>query len=351
MNLYNTIQKRTRVFIRNGMLLGSLFVLLLLFVPHLILAHSANVPNADNNSPALVNTASSTSNTSYQHIFLIMMENTGYHSLIGNPNAPWINAAAQTYASATNYYGVAHPSQPNYFAITSGSVQGVDSDSTVTVHAHNLVDQLEAHGKTWKAYMQSLFAHGNTNKLASSAGDYVRKHNPFASYADIQQKPARMANIVDFSQFSSDLTKKTLPNFVWISPDVCHDMHGHVTIMPNDPCGDGQGVIRLGDSFLHTTVDKITQSPAWTGNAAIFITWDESDTPFNDTSGCCTAKTGGGHVLTLVIAHGQHTPRSSSTPYNHYSLLATLEDNWQLGCLNVTCDTVHVRPMRDLLPF
>src|SRR5205807_3840794 len=92
----------------------------------------------------------------YQHVFIIMMENTGYKSLIGNANAPWINSAAATYGLATNYYGVSHPSQPNYIAATSGSTNGVTNDNDVTINVPNIVDQLEANGKTWKAYMQSL---------------------------------------------------------------------------------------------------------------------------------------------------------------------------------------------------
>src|SRR5437899_5214210 len=92
----------------------------------------------------------------YEHVFVIMMENTSYTSLIGNSNAPWINFAAQTYGLATNYTGVAHPSQPNYIAATSGSTNGVTDDSDVTIDVPNIVDQLEAHHKTWKAYMQSL---------------------------------------------------------------------------------------------------------------------------------------------------------------------------------------------------
>src|SRR5438105_9530770 len=91
----------------------------------------------------------------YQHVFIIMMENTGYKSLIGNPNAPWVNSAAATYGLATNYFGVAHPSQPNYIAATSGSTNGVTGDGDVNLSVSNIVDQLEGAGKTWKAYMQS----------------------------------------------------------------------------------------------------------------------------------------------------------------------------------------------------
>src|SRR5690349_16088401 len=76
----------------------------------------------------------------FQHVFVIMMENTGFDSLIGNANAPFINFAAQTYGLATNYFGVTHPSQPNYIAATSGSTNGVTSDDDVTINVPNVVD-------------------------------------------------------------------------------------------------------------------------------------------------------------------------------------------------------------------
>ena len=293
--------------------------------------------------------------TSYQHVFVIMMENTSYTSLIGNASAPWINSEASTAGLATNYTGVSHPSQPNYIAATSGSTNGVSNDSSVTIDVPNIVDQLEAKGKTWKAYMQSIFAGGNTDKLAASAGDqlYERKHDPFVSYRDVQNSPARMANIVDFSQLHTDLVNNTVPDYVWISPDQCNDMHGRTTLDPTDSCGSSQvqSLIAAGDSFLQATVKDITSSAAWTGNSIIFIAWDESDYPFSDTSGCCDAVQGqgGGHVVTLVIAHATPAARTSNVAYNHYSMLATIEDGWQLGCLSFTCDTANVTPMSDLV--
>src|SRR5437660_252702 len=189
--------------------------------------------------------------TSYQHVFVIMMENTSYTSLIGNANAPWINSAATTYGLATNYTGVTHPSQPNYIAATSGSTNGVSDDSTVTINVPNIVDQLEAKGKTWKAYMQSIFASGNTDKLAASAGDqlYERKHDPFVSYLDVQNNPARMANVVDLSQLNTDLANNNVPDYSWISPDQCNDMHGRAAT-PSDPCdfSQVQSLINTGDT-------------------------------------------------------------------------------------------------------
>src|SRR3989442_7266827 len=148
--------------------------LVALVAPRTVSAHAASVD-------------SRSSLKNYQHVFIIMMENTGYDSLIGNRNAPWINSAAATYGLATNYYGVSHPSQPNYIAATSGSTNGVANDNDTTIDVPNVVDQLESHGKTWKAYMQS-YSLCNGDALAHACGDqlYERKHNPFISYTDVQ---------------------------------------------------------------------------------------------------------------------------------------------------------------------
>src|SRR5712692_3617827 len=73
------------------------------------LSASAHVATRDGNNSGIDN---------FQHVFVIMMENTSYTSLIGNPNAPFINSTATNYGLATNYFGVAHPSQPNYIAAT-----------------------------------------------------------------------------------------------------------------------------------------------------------------------------------------------------------------------------------------
>ncbi len=300
---------------------------------------SAHTDNANGSRSSLKN---------YQHVFIIMMENTSYTSLIGNSKAPWINSAAATYGLATSYFGVTHPGQPNYIAATSGSTNGVTGDGDVNLSVPNIVDQLETHGKTWKAYMQSIFADGNTNKLADSAGNqlYERKHDPFVSYTDVQTNPAHMANIVDFSQFSTDLANNRVPDYSWISPDQCHDMHGRGGGGSSDPCDFShvQGLIATGDAFLKKTVGAIMNSRAWTGNSVIFIAWDESDFTnsgpfgFGDTSGCCDApkNNGGGHVVTLTISHSDHSAR-------------TIEGGWKLGCLAFTCDTANVPPMSDLV--
>jgi hypothetical protein len=293
----------------------------------------------------------------YQHVFVIMMENTGYNLLIGNPNAPWINSAASTYGLATSYFGVTHPSQPNYIAATAG-IQGADSDNDETLNVPNIVDQLESNGKTWTAYMQSLSL--CATKLDHLCGNqlYERKHNPFVTFTDVQSNPARMANIVDFSRLNTDLAAGTVSDYVWISPDQCNDMHGRAA-PASDPCNftnNEPALIRAGDAFLSQTVGAIMASSAWTGNSVIFIAWDESEFTgsgfggFGDDSGCCdsVANQGGGHVVTLVISHSNHSAVQSAVSYNHYSVLRTIQDGWRLGCLGFTCDTANVPAMSDL---
>ena len=163
--MHSTSRRLTRL----GIVGALVLTLSLLIVPRIVLAQPSQTTAAAH-APHI---------EAFQHVFVIMMENTSDESLIGNANAPWLNSAATRYGVANSYYGVTHPSQPNYFAITSGSTQGVTSDDTTTISAPNIVDQLEAHHKSWKAYMQSIFAGGNTDKLATTAGDYGRKHDPF----------------------------------------------------------------------------------------------------------------------------------------------------------------------------
>jgi hypothetical protein len=298
----------------------------------------------------------------FKHVFIIMMENTGSNVLIGNANAPWINQAIQTYGVAGNYYGVTHPSQPNYVAATAGTTAGVPNDNDVTVNEQNIVDQLEAKKHTWKAYMQSYSLCATPLDHACGNQLYERKHNPFISFQDVQSNPARVAKIVDLSQLTTDLASKdgkNVPDYSWISPDQCNDMHGRGGGGSSDPCDFSNEplLIQAGDTFLKNEVAAITSSKAWSGDSAIFITWDESEFTnsgpfgFGDTRGCCDSApgNGGGLVLTIVINRdGSHDPSGSFQLYNHYSLLSTIESSWNLGCLAFTCDTANVKPMSDL---
>jgi phospholipase C len=316
----------------------------------------------------------------YQHVIEIMMENTSYSTIIGNPLAPNINALASQYGLATNYWGVTHPSEPNYVANISGSFFGIQDDNqfyctpalastdpvdcagtTVnhTINAPNLASQLTAAGMTWRGYFQSMPAipasgviktGPNANgpySFASpslSVGLYRSKHNPFVNFTNTQDD---LANMVPDTQLAGDLASGNLANYSLVVPDQCHDMHG------TGGCSGESGLISTGDAYVGSTVNAIMSSKVWQeGRNAIVITWDEDD--FSDEgqpgTGCCGANPGGGHVPTIVITNKtNHYPFTDNTAYNHYSLLLSLEDAFGLPCIANACDSADgVVPMTKL---
>lgn len=304
----------------------------------------------------------------FQHVFLIVMENHSFDDIIGNADAPQMNALARQNGLATSYFGVTHPSLPNYIASVSGDFFSIDDDAPPSAPGHtlagpSLVDQLEAKGLTWKTYQQSIPFPGFTGATFPSASNalYAVKHNPFAYLARVQNDPAELARMVPDTQLAADLAShdgKDVPSLSYIVPDQCHDMHGL------DSCPNDAANIRAGDAYVSATVNLITHSAAWgEGNNAIVVTWDENDFNTDSVTGCCNADPGGGRVATIVITnHGDgHSSAGDqsgdqgghalvdNTPYNHYSLLRTLEAAFRLdGCLNHTCDTANVTLMTPL---
>jgi phosphatidylinositol-3-phosphatase len=244
----------------------------------------------------------------FSHIFVIVMENRDYGDIIGAKSAPYLNTLAQTYGLATASYAVSHPSLPNYLALVGGDTFGIESDCTTCfVRAPNLVDALEAGHKTWRAYMESL----PSPCFVGDAYPYAQKHDPFIYFDDIRTNAARCQQIVPLTQLQSDLAGARVPDFVWITPNLCSDMHDCPTA--------------TGDAWLASWVPRILASPAWREGGALFITWDEGTT--ND--GCCQYASGG-HIATLVISPLGKPHYQSSTPYDHYSLLRTIADAWGL---------------------
>jgi hypothetical protein len=335
-----------------------------------------------------------------KHIFVIMLENHSQSSVIGDVNAPYITNLAHTTAMATNYFGVTHPSMPNYVAAISGSNWFVNDDNPANRFDHtNLVDQLEANRLTWGAYMESMPSAGYLNDFwpSSSQQLYASKHNPFVLFNDIRSNPARLAHDKPYTALAGDLAKEqTTPNFVWITPNQCHDMHGGVftAVAPDGsdgtPCPFGSAkddandaaLKQKADAFVRGAVTTIEASPAWKGgSAAIFILTDENDFTGNaatdgweSAAGCCDSpilpagfqflgsnglpdgKTwaggmyGGGLIPAIVVTNkGKTGGYVNDTPFNHYSLLATIEQAWRLGYLGNASDRAQVPTMADFL--
>ena len=238
------------------------------------------------------------------HVFVIVMENRSYgQALAGSYTA----RLAHQYGLATNYHGVTHPSLPNYLAMTSGSTWGIADDGWHPLAAGGLGTQLTNAGVTWRAYME-----GMSNGCFHSGYPYALKHNPFA-YFGSECGP----QVVPFTQFSRDMTG-TIPRFVWITPDMCHDGHDCSTA--------------VADSWLAKTVPQILATSAWKEGGVLFITWDEGEDRANS-------------VLNLVI-RAHPAAHASGRAYNHYNLLATIEDELGLARLRAAA---RASTMADLM--
>jgi phosphatidylinositol-3-phosphatase len=238
------------------------------------------------------------------HVFVIVMENRSAGQAIAGK---YTSQLAAGYGAAINYHGVTHPSLPNYLAMTSGSTWGITDDGFHGLPAGGLGTQLTGAGVSWRAYME-----GMNNGCFRSGYPYALKHNPFAYYGS-----ACPPQIVPFTQFAGDMAGD-VPRFVWITPGLCHDGHDCSTA--------------VADAWLAETVPVILGTRAWQDGGVLFITWDEGEDSVNS-------------VLTLVI-HAQPQTHSSNVAYNHYSLLATIED--QLGVARLG-NAAKASPMTDLM--
>ncbi|MFF1883385.1 alkaline phosphatase family protein [Pseudarthrobacter sp. NPDC058196] len=308
------------------------------------------------------------------HVFVINLENKGYDETWGPASAaPYLSQTLRSQGVLLNqYFGTAHNSQPNYVAQISGQGpnpqmqadcqtytpfvgsgtaspgQAVGDGCVFPAGVPTVAGQLKDAGKSWKGYMEdmgtpcrhpALGAVDDTQK-AKVGDQYAARHNPFVYFAGITGSPDCATNDVDLSALQTDLASAaTTPNLSMITPNLCHDGH-------DSPCVDGQpGGLASADAWLKQWVPAITNSPAFKQDGVLVITFDESDGPQSDASACCgegpgpntalpgITGMGGGRVGALVLSPFTKGGTWSTTPYNHYSLLASIEDTFGLPYL------------------
>jgi len=255
-------------------------------------------------------------------VIVIVMENAEYSEVLGNPAAPYINALARRYGLATQSFAIGHPSLPNYLALTSGSTQGVSSDCTdCQVGASNIVDQLEAAGISWKAYLEDL---PGACFQGAAAGGYAKKHNPFIYFDDIARSPGRCSRLVGFSQLAADLRRGRLPTYAWISPNLCDDGHDCGV------AGSDRFLARTGPALLHEL------GP----HGFLVLTWDEGSSD----RGCCGGVARGGQIATILAGPDVRRGVRESSPVDHYGTLGTIEEALGLPSLAGATDPSSGRP-------
>jgi hypothetical protein len=218
------------------------------------------------------------------------MENQAYSSVIGSGSAPYLTGLAASCGLATRFTAEAHPSLPNYIAMTSGSTQGITDDAGPAAHrlaAPSLFSQLGTH---WRAVDESM---PRPCDLVDS-GQYAVRHNPAAYYTSVRARCA-----------AQDLPLRgnagLSASFTFVTPNVCHDMHS---------CP-----IKDGDRWLAGWLPPLLRTPEYrSGSTVVFITWDEDDG---------SAKQ---HIPTLVVSRHVRPGTRSATSFDHYSLLRTTEE-------------------------
>jgi hypothetical protein len=250
--------------------------------------------------------ASPSAYTGIKHIFVVILENESGASAARDP---YLAQLAARGATLTHYYGVAHPSQPNYIAILAGATL-VEDDASHDLARSNLVDLLESANRSWTAYQEGYPGGCFSGETAGDAktGTYTRKHNPFISFNDIRTNAARCANIVNAAQLDSDIARGQLPDFSFYTPNL--DDSGHDT-----PLSFASGWLR---GFLEPKL----ADRKFTDGTLVVVTFDEgAGDPARD-------------PLYAVLLGPMVVPGSvDANTYNHYSLLRSIEDALGLGSL------------------
>jgi phosphatidylinositol-3-phosphatase len=290
--------------------------------------HAATAAPTSAPRPVAPRRASATSGS--PHVMVIMEENKGYKATLGTCSAdPYYCSLAATYASDTSWFGISHPSAPNYVSLASGATQGVSSDcsppSCGPFNVPSLGGQLTAAGIPWRAYMESMPAPCSSS---GSTGLYAEKHNPFLYFNDV--RAASNCATVDVpypgaAGLVSALTGPGAPDFVWITPNLADDMHN--------------GSITAGDAWLKANLAPVLASSWFVGaDATVIVTMDEND---------AQSTPGGGQVPIVVISSTSHGVGTVTTPGNHFGTLRSIEEEFGLGLLGSAANSAS----GDLTPL
>jgi hypothetical protein len=192
------------------------------------------------------------------------------------------------------------------------------------VSGQNIVDQLQAAGISWAAYLEGV---PGPCFRGASAGGYAKKHNPFLYYDDVAGSPARCRRLLGFGALSTAIRTATLPTYTWITPNLCDDGHD---------CG-----VAGGERFLARTVPALLSQLGPHG--FLVLTWDEGVSD----NGCCGLSGGGGvgrggggggRVATIVAGPDVQPGARERKPLDHYGVLASVEQALGLPRLGGAAD-------------
>ena len=261
----------------------------------------------------------------FSYIIFIVFENKEYTSVIGNRYMPNYNRLASEYTLLNQHYAIMHPSLPNYIAMIAGDTFRINTNyPKEVIVAPSLPDFIEASGRSWKTYQDNMPQPCGLQDTLK----YVQKHNPFVFFNSIRNDARRCEeHVVPLTELKTDIKQDRLPNFVFITPDLCNSAHDSYTNPEN--CG-----VQVADAWLNRQVEELMAYQPVAQNGVIIVTWDEGQ----GDHGCCGLGTGGGRVPTLLISSKVKKGFVDETPYTHYSLLKTVSEAWVLPALGHAAD-------------
>lgn len=249
------------------------------------------------------------------HVVIVIEENHSLDQIIKSDQAPYINSLVNDGLLFTNFHAVTHPSQPNYLALFSGSIQGVKDDHCLEPETPfttpNLGHELLEKNYTFAGYSEDMPGIGYTgcgsgsSVYPNSGPPYARKHNPWVDWQGTKTNGLPPTTNLPFTSFPTDFAH--LPTVSIVCPNQDNDMH-------NGP--DSLSISR-GDNWLKTHLDSYIQ---WTKthHSLFVLTFDEDNgTPSN-------------HITTLFV--GQMVKEGTTDQnYNLYNLLRSVEKMYGLN--------------------
>jgi phosphatidylinositol-3-phosphatase len=248
----------------------------------------------------------------FPNVWIVVLENQDYARVVGADDLPYVAGLIDRYGLAEQSFGVARPSQPNYFALFSGSTHGVTDNDRHDLDAPTIADQIEASGRTWGEYAENrppdCFSGRSAKDGRDGPGVYQRKHAPAISFDSIRTDPDRCSRLQDLTAFQPGDV-----DYALIVPNQCHSAHD---------CS-----MRVADDWLAGFLPTILDSPAFEAGGLLIVTFDED--AGNDPSG--------GHIATIVVSRDVPAGFRSTERHDHYSVLRTIQDAWGLDCLAESC--------------
>ena len=266
-----------------------------------------------------------------QHVAIVILENQDYADIVSSSAMPYLNGLVQRGALATQFYANAHPSIGNYFMLTTGQLVNTDDNFEGTFSGDNVTTAIDAAGKTWRAYAESL---PNIGYVDGDEYPYIKHHNPFAYFDNVRNDSTQRNHIVPLTQLSSDMSARMLPSYLFVVPNDLHN--GHDCPSGGSNCLLSERLAAL-DAWLQANVGPVLADPDFAKNGVLVITFDES---------ASDNTMGGGRIATVFAGGSVKSDFQSTTSYQFPSLL-----RFSLKVLGVTTYPGAAAEARDMDEF